>query len=122
MHRAVLKSGCRITGPTVHFVNERYDEGRIVAQWPVPVLEEDTAETLGRRVLRVEHVLYPAAVEWLAHVLAVAEGEESDAATAVREAMPLPVRDDVCFCLNEGGQPDRSGIRRLFGLDQRRDA
>jgi hypothetical protein len=65
----------------------------------------------------MEHVLHPVAVEWLAHVLAVAEGAESDAATAVREAMPLPVSDDVCFCLNEGGEPDRNGIRRLFGLD-----
>lgn len=120
VHRAVLQSGCRITGPTVHLVNERYDEGRIVAQWPVPVLEDDTPETLSRRVLRVEHVLYPAAVEWLAHVLAVAEGEENgagDPATAVQEAMPRPAGDDVCFCLNEGGEPDRGGIRRLFGLE-----
>ena len=114
VHEAVLEAGCRITGPTVHFLDERYDSGRIVAQWPVPVLEDDTAETLAKRVLRVEHVLYPAAVEWLARVLAAAEGDE---AAAVREAMPLPVRDDVCFCLNEGTDPDRRGIRRIFGLD-----
>ena len=118
VHGAVLDAGCRITGPTVHFVNERYDEGRIIAQWPVPVLEDDTPETLAERVLRIEHVLYPAAVEWLAHVLAVAEGDDdADAATVVREAMPLPVSAAVCFCLNERGEPDRRGIRRLFGLD-----
>ncbi len=114
VHEAVLRAGSRITGPTVHLVDERYDEGRIVAQWPVPVLDDDTPETLARRVLRVEHVLYPAAVEWLARVLAAAEGDD---AAAVREAMPLPVSDDVCFCLNEGGEPDRRGIRRIFGLE-----
>jgi formyltetrahydrofolate-dependent phosphoribosylglycinamide formyltransferase len=115
VHQAVLDAGCRITGPTVHFVNERYDEGRILAQWPVPVLEEDTRDTLAERVLRVEHELYPAAVEWLAGVFAAAEGD--DVAAAVREAMPLPVDDRVCFCLNEGVEPDRPGIRRMFGLD-----
>jgi phosphoribosylglycinamide formyltransferase 1 len=115
VHRAVLETGCRVTGATVHFVNERYDEGRILAQWPVPVLEDDTAETLGRRVLRVEHVLFPAAVEWLARVLSAAEGD--DGAAAVREAMPLPVSEQVCFSLAECGEPDRGGIRRLFSLD-----
>ncbi|MFO7893014.1 MAG: phosphoribosylglycinamide formyltransferase [Longimicrobiales bacterium] len=116
VHEAVLEAGCRITGPTVHFVDERYDNGRIVAQWPVPVLDDDTPETLAKRVLRVEHVLYPAAVEWLGRVLAAAEGDD---AAAVRDAMPLPVSDDICFCLNEGTDPDRRGIRRLFGLDER---
>ncbi|MGK7311185.1 MAG: phosphoribosylglycinamide formyltransferase [Candidatus Longimicrobiales bacterium M2_2A_002] len=114
VHQAVLDAGCRITGPTVHMVDERYDHGRILAQWPVPVLEDDNAETLGKRVLAVEHVLYPAAVEWLARVLAVAEGDD---AAAVREAMPIPVREDVCYCLEEGGDPDRQGVRRIFGLD-----
>lgn len=115
VHEAVLESGARVTGATVHFVNERYDEGRIVAQWPVPVLEEDTAETLAGRVLRVEHVLYPATVEWLARVLAAAEGE--DAAAAVREATPVDGREAVGFQLDEGGEPDRRGIHRLLGLD-----
>lgn len=115
VHQAVLDTGCRVTGATVHFVNERYDEGRILAQWPVPVLDEDTAATLGRRVLRIEHVLYPAAVEWLARILAAAEGD--DGAAAVKDAMPLPVSDEVCFTLAECGDPDRRGIRRLFALD-----
>ena len=114
VHRAVLEAGCRITGPTVHLVDERYDQGRIVAQWPVPVLDEDTPETLARRVLAVEHVLYPAAVEWLARVLAAAEGDD---AAAVQEAMPLPVTEDVCYRLEEAGAPDRAGIRRIFGLE-----
>lgn len=115
VHQAVLDAGVRVTGATVHFVNERYDEGRIVAQWPVPVLEDDTPDTLQRRVLRVEHELYPAAVEWLARILAAAEGEAGP--DAVQASMALPGGDGVCFTLAERGEPDRRGIRRLFGLE-----
>lgn len=68
VHQAVLDAGCRITGATVHWVDERYDEGRIIAQWPVPVLPGDTAASLGARVLRLEHRLYPAAVAALARL------------------------------------------------------
>jgi formyltetrahydrofolate-dependent phosphoribosylglycinamide formyltransferase len=67
VHAAVLASGARVSGATVHMVDERYDEGRIIAQWPVPVLDDDTPETLAARVLRVEHILLPAAVEALAN-------------------------------------------------------
>ncbi|HSJ16236.1 MAG TPA: phosphoribosylglycinamide formyltransferase [Longimicrobiales bacterium] len=66
VHAAVLASGTRVSGPTVHFVNERYDEGAILAQWPVPVLPHDTPATLAARVLAVEHRLYPLVVAALA--------------------------------------------------------
>lgn len=115
VHEAVLEAGCRVTGPTVHFVNERYDEGRILAQWPVPVLEGDTVESLAARVLRVEHVLYPAAVEWLARVLAAAEGD--DAASAIRGTAPVLTDDSICFRLEEGAEPDAPGIHRVLGLN-----
>ncbi len=62
VHRAVLTSGARVSGPTVHFVDERFDEGAIIAQWPVPVRSDDTPATLGARVLAVEHRLFPWAV------------------------------------------------------------
>jgi phosphoribosylglycinamide formyltransferase 1 len=65
VHAAVLDSGTRISGATVHFVDEVYDRGAIVAQWPVPVFEEDSPETLAARVLRVEHELLPRVVELL---------------------------------------------------------
>lgn len=65
VHDAVLAAGARITGATVHFVDEVYDRGAIIAQWPVPVFEEDTTETLAARVLRVEHALLPRVVELL---------------------------------------------------------
>lgn len=63
VHEAVLQSGARISGATVHVVDEVYDHGPIVAQWPVPVLESDDAETLAARVLVVEHRLLPDVVE-----------------------------------------------------------
>jgi phosphoribosylglycinamide formyltransferase 1 len=63
VHRAVLESGARVSGATVHQVDERYDEGAIVGQWPVPVLRGDTPESLAARVLRAEHLLLPAAVD-----------------------------------------------------------
>lgn len=113
VHRAVLRAGCRVTGPTVHLVNERYDEGRILSQWPVPVLEGDTAETLGRRVLRTEHALYPATVEWLARVLARAAGEPEKAARAAT----VPAAGDGGFRVSEDWEPDLTGIRRMLGLD-----
>jgi len=66
VHRAVLASGARVTGPSIHYVTEAYDEGRIIAQWPVPVLPEDTSATLAARVLLVEHRLYPLVIAALA--------------------------------------------------------
>ncbi len=66
VHQAVLDAGARVSGATVHFVDEHYDRGAIVAQWPVPVFEEDTADDLARRVLGVEHALLPRVVNALA--------------------------------------------------------
>ena len=59
VHEAVVRAGARTSGPTVHFVSERYDEGAIIAQQEVPVLADDTPETLAARVLNAEHALYP---------------------------------------------------------------
>jgi formyltetrahydrofolate-dependent phosphoribosylglycinamide formyltransferase len=66
VHEAVLASGACVTGVTVHYVDEEYDRGTIVAQWPVPVLSGDDAHSLAARVLRVEHVLYPRVVNGVA--------------------------------------------------------
>jgi formyltetrahydrofolate-dependent phosphoribosylglycinamide formyltransferase len=66
VHEAVIASGVRISGPTIHFVDERYDTGPIIAQWPVPVLAGDTPDSLAGRVLRHEHRLYPAVLRALA--------------------------------------------------------
>lgn len=66
VHRAVIEAGVRITGATVHFVDEAYDRGPILCQWPVPVLAGDTPASVAARVLEVEHRILPAAVEALA--------------------------------------------------------
>ena len=66
VHRAVLEAGEQVSGATVHYVDENYDRGRIIAQREVPVLPSDTPETLSARVLAVEHELFPAALEQVA--------------------------------------------------------
>jgi phosphoribosylglycinamide formyltransferase 1 len=66
VHHAVIESGARVSGVTVHFVDTQYDHGAIVAQWPVPVFASDDAGTLAARVLRVEHILYPRVLDGLA--------------------------------------------------------
>jgi formyltetrahydrofolate-dependent phosphoribosylglycinamide formyltransferase len=65
VHAAVIEAGLTETAVTVHLVEEEYDTGAIVAQWPVPVLDGDTAETLARRVLEVEHALYPRVIDFV---------------------------------------------------------
>ncbi|HET6579383.1 MAG TPA: phosphoribosylglycinamide formyltransferase [Gemmatimonadales bacterium] len=62
VHEAVLASGARESGATVHLVDEVYDRGTILAQGRVPVLPDDTPDRLAVRVLAVEHRLLPAAV------------------------------------------------------------
>jgi phosphoribosylglycinamide formyltransferase-1 len=62
VHEAVLGSGARESGATVHLVDEVYDRGAILAQGRVPVLPNDTPERLAARVLEVEHRLLPAVV------------------------------------------------------------
>ena len=63
-HRRAIEEGCKVAGATVHFVSADLDHGPIVAQAVVPVLPDDDEETLARRVLAAEHVLYPRAVGW----------------------------------------------------------
>ena len=57
-----LEFGAKVAGCTVHFVDEAVDHGAIVVQRTVPVLDEDTAETLSARVLEQEHMAYPEAI------------------------------------------------------------
>ena len=71
VHEAVIASGAKESGVTVHLVNDEYDRGAIVAQWRVPVEPGDTAEALALRILSVEHVVYPRVVEMVAILLNV---------------------------------------------------
>jgi phosphoribosylglycinamide formyltransferase-1 len=108
VHQAVLESGARVSGATVHLVDERYDEGAILAQWPVPVLPGDTPQTLAARVLRVEHALLPAAVESLA-----AELRDSD------RAAPPTLAGEPAFQLTSGRSPAPEDVLRLIAPARR---
>ncbi len=66
VHRAVLENGVKVSGCTVHFVDEHYDTGPIIVQMAVPVLDDDTPATLGARVLAAEHNSYVRAVKLFA--------------------------------------------------------
>jgi phosphoribosylglycinamide formyltransferase 1 len=66
VHQAVLDAGVKVTGCTVHFVDNQYDRGPIIWQQPVPVFEDDTADTLGKRVFECEKEAYPHVLQMLA--------------------------------------------------------
>jgi len=65
VHKAVVAKGVRFSGPTVHFVDEEYDTGAIIAQRAVPVYPTDTPDDVAARVLKEEWVVYPWVVEAL---------------------------------------------------------
>ncbi len=69
VHRAVLESGARQSGATVHFVDEEYDTGPILLQEKVPIHPDDTPESLAQRVLSVEHTLFPRALRLLRYTI-----------------------------------------------------
>jgi len=64
-HERALQAGCKFAGATVHHVTNELDHGEILAQAVVPVLDDDTADTLAERVLAQEHVMYPRVVAQL---------------------------------------------------------
>jgi phosphoribosylglycinamide formyltransferase 1 len=66
VHEAALDAGVRVTGCTVHFVDNQYDHGPIIWQQPVPVFEDDTADTLAKRVFEAEKEAYPHVLKVLA--------------------------------------------------------
>ena len=65
-HQRAIDAGVRLHGCTVHFVTAELDHGPIIAQAALEVAEDDTAESLSAKVLKLEHQIYPAAVRWFA--------------------------------------------------------
>jgi phosphoribosylglycinamide formyltransferase-1 len=82
--RQALEYGAKVTGATVHFVDEETDHGPIIVQGAVAIHPDDTEESLRERVLRVEHEIYPAAIQLFA------EGRLRVDGRRVRVAGPLP--------------------------------
>lgn len=66
VHRAALEMGVKVSGCTVHFADNEYDRGPIVSQRVVPVLDDDTPESLAARVFAAECEAYPQAIQWFA--------------------------------------------------------
>lgn len=90
-HERALADGVKIHGCTVHFVVQATDEGPIIAQAAVPVLDSDTPERLAARVLAQEHIVYPAALEWVASEAFRVDGNRVLLDRKVREPSPLRV-------------------------------
>ncbi|HWE50026.1 MAG TPA: phosphoribosylglycinamide formyltransferase [Bryobacteraceae bacterium] len=82
--RQALEHGVKISGCTVHLVDEFLDSGPIVIQSAVPVLDEDTVETLSERILSQEHLIYSKAIQYFAEDRVVIEGRR----IKIREAPP----------------------------------
>jgi len=74
VHEAVVASGVKVSGATVHFVDDEYDHGPIILQEAVPVLDDDTPDTLATRVQAVERRLVPEAIRLFAEGRLVIEG------------------------------------------------
>lgn len=88
-HRQALEAGCRIHGCTVHFVVPELDSGPIVAQAAVPVLADDTEESLSLRVLAEEHRLYPLGLGLVASGVARLVGAQVEIAPGTTTALGL---------------------------------
>lgn len=74
VHQAVLDYGAKVSGCTVHFVDDHYDHGPIILQSTVPVLSNDTAESLAARVFEQECEAYPAAINLIAAGKVIVDG------------------------------------------------
>lgn len=81
-HARALAEGCKIHGATVHFVRSEMDTGPVIAQGAVAVGDDDTPETLGARVLEVEHAIYPQALKLVASGAYEIDGMRVRAASA----------------------------------------
>ena len=78
VHEAVLAAGCKVSGCTVHFVNNEYDKGPIIVQRTCEIAEDDTPDTLAARVFEQECIAYPQAVQLFAeHRLQIVNGRVS---------------------------------------------
>jgi len=66
VHEAVFNSSAKVSGATVHFVNEKYDEGLIIDQAAVTIADANSAEEIAQRVLKLEHILLPSVIAKIA--------------------------------------------------------
>lgn len=86
--------GVKISGCTVHFVDEKMDHGPVIIQAAVPCNWDDDGGSLGPRILKLEHRVYPQAIQWLAHNRLVVEGRKVRLRVAGRR-LTTPPRADI---------------------------
>lgn len=93
VQKKAIDWGCKLAGCTVHFVTEGVDEGPIILQAAVPILDQDTPDTLAARILVQEHKIYPRAVQLFAEGRLRVEGRRVliDRGQAVGEALLSPL-------------------------------
>jgi phosphoribosylglycinamide formyltransferase-1 len=93
--RQCVEYGARFAGCTVHFVDEGTDTGPVIVQAIVPVLPGDSEETLAKRILTQEHVIYPQAVQWFAEGRLSVEGRKVTVRGASPAALPPTTNPEV---------------------------
>jgi phosphoribosylglycinamide formyltransferase 1 len=93
VHEAVIAAGVKVTGVSVHFVDNEYDAGPIIWQQPVPVFEDDTADTLGARVFETEKEAYPHVLRLLAAGRVRLENGRVSISKGPRGSSALPILD-----------------------------
>jgi phosphoribosylglycinamide formyltransferase-1 len=93
VHEAALKAGVKVTGVSVHFVDNEYDAGPIIWQQPVPVFDDDTADTLGARVFETEKEAYPHVLRLLADGRVRLENGRVTITKGTRGSSSLPILD-----------------------------
>ena len=76
VHEAVIASGMKVSGATVHLVDEEYDRGPIVMQKTVEIIQEDTPELLAAKVLKIEHEIFPVALKAFVEGKIIIEGRK----------------------------------------------
>ena len=74
--RQALEKGVKFTGATVHFVTDELDDGPIIAQSVVPVLSDDTEDSLSERILKTEHKIYPLSVKLITEDKIILKGDK----------------------------------------------
>lgn len=89
VQKKAIDWGCKLAGCTVHFVTEGVDEGPIIVQAAVPILEGDTSESLAARILIQEHIIYPRAVQLFAEGRLRVDGRRVVIAEARQDGVAL---------------------------------
>jgi len=89
VHEAAIAAGVKVTGVTVHFVDNEYDAGPIIWQQPVPVFDDDTADTLAARVFETEKEAYPHVLRLLAAGRVKLEGGRARIVASRRSGSPV---------------------------------